>query len=633
MQENQYITTRKKGESLFDTLQSNSLECVQQLSGKVWTDFNLHDPGVTTLGILNYALTELDYRLRFPMADYLTAPDGTVDTDKLGLFSPKKIFSTNPVTLNDYRNLFLETLDSVEDIQICPYEPDERAVDCNGCYNLSVELSPFADKQDQNNESSLIKKQITRLYHSHRNLCENLHDVSFIKRKKLILNGNIEIDGSVKPEKILVTIYLEALKLFVSGTRYSKNDLPVFSLYKNIKNVAGITTIRTLEFTGAENDETFYTVALSAPDELKIRLFRNGNEIETNPAVVLQRLHSRINLRLAARHKKETTPHSVILNGKHRIMPHYSIQHDFPTCYAVNMKGVAPDETAERKVQIRQFKAYLLLFDLLFIKGLKEIGELSQWMKLTTLIPSNVNNLPHDPVFLENLLIDKQLATTNQPNRENSLEKSKDNLLDTLDKLYGEDSNRPFIRLLDTAANRNRRVNFLKQLPELIRDRFKGINLYELSDNGASGLERYLSALLGLEQQDKSVFVIEHLLLAPPSSVDDNSTPPTKQYTEPEPQENALPLEFTLSIIMEPNEQSSAYPDFNQRMKELLRERIPAHIQFEVYWLTTADIVTFRQHYIRWRTAYATNGRDNRNWYANILISCLIQLSKRKSSK
>lgn len=639
MQEDRFIIRRNNGESLFDTLQASSLEYVQQLSGKVWTDFNLHDPGVTTLGILNYALTELDYRLRFPMTDYLTAPDGTVDTDKLGLFSPEKIFATNPVTLNDYRSLFLKTFDLIDDIQISPYEPGENSSDCYGCYDLQVELSPLPDEQVQTGSTPLVEKQIVRLYHSHRNLCENLHNISFIKRNKLILTGDIETDGSIKPEKLLVIIYLEALKLFVSGTRYSENNLPVYSLYKNLKNLEGITTIRSLKFTGAEKEETFYTLALSATDDLKIRLFRNGNEIKTDLAAVLRKIHARINQKQAARHKKENIPEHVILKGKHRIMPHYSIQHDFPACYTVGLKGISPGEKAKRKVQHLQFKAYLLLFDLLFIKGLKELGDLPRWMALNTNIPSNENYINDDPTLSEKLLVDSLLFSGNQPGRLPDLEKNKDNLLGTLDKLYGEDSNIPFVCLQDSAANRIRRVNFLKQLPRLIADRFKGIDLYDPSQNGASGLERYLSCLLGLTQQQKSVFVIEHLLLAPSSHenadmrADKLIKNKTGQNTDRESAENTLPLEFALSVIMEPNEQSSVYPDFNQRLEELLRTRIPAHIQFDVYWLSAVEMATFGRQYTSWRKASASAGKDNCEWHAQVLSSYLIQLHKRKTLK
>ena len=40
-------------------LREMGIEEIQKLSGKIWTDFNLHDPGVTILEQLCYALTDL----------------------------------------------------------------------------------------------------------------------------------------------------------------------------------------------------------------------------------------------------------------------------------------------------------------------------------------------------------------------------------------------------------------------------------------------------------------------------------------------------------------------------------------------------------------------------------------------
>ena len=42
-----YIRQQEEGENLYSRLQKKTLEEVQRLSGKVWTDFNVHDPGVT----------------------------------------------------------------------------------------------------------------------------------------------------------------------------------------------------------------------------------------------------------------------------------------------------------------------------------------------------------------------------------------------------------------------------------------------------------------------------------------------------------------------------------------------------------------------------------------------------------
>ena len=60
-----------------------------------------------------------------------------------------------------------------------------------------------------------------------------------------------------------------------------------------------------------------------------------------------------------------------------------------------------------------------------------------------------------------------------------SMEQNKDLLLDTLDKIYGENSNQPFLRYSHKEINRQRRVRFLRQLPELIRDRYLGCNLFD----------------------------------------------------------------------------------------------------------------------------------------------------------
>ena len=47
------------------------LKHVQRLARRIWTDYNVHDPGVTILELLSYALTDLGYRASFPVKDLL----------------------------------------------------------------------------------------------------------------------------------------------------------------------------------------------------------------------------------------------------------------------------------------------------------------------------------------------------------------------------------------------------------------------------------------------------------------------------------------------------------------------------------------------------------------------------------
>jgi hypothetical protein len=54
----------------FNKLREEGVKVIQELSGEIWTDFNLHDPGITTLEVLCYALTELGYRTEELMEAY-----------------------------------------------------------------------------------------------------------------------------------------------------------------------------------------------------------------------------------------------------------------------------------------------------------------------------------------------------------------------------------------------------------------------------------------------------------------------------------------------------------------------------------------------------------------------------------
>ena len=55
----------------YDLLLEKGISLVQNYSGENWTDYNYHDPGVTLLEQLCYALTDLGYRTNFPIEDLL----------------------------------------------------------------------------------------------------------------------------------------------------------------------------------------------------------------------------------------------------------------------------------------------------------------------------------------------------------------------------------------------------------------------------------------------------------------------------------------------------------------------------------------------------------------------------------
>ncbi len=88
-------------------LRSEGLKYIEELGSALWTDYNEHDPGITILEALCYAITELGYRADLPMKDLLTESNGQIAASQ-ALFTAKNILTQAPLTINDYRKLLID---------------------------------------------------------------------------------------------------------------------------------------------------------------------------------------------------------------------------------------------------------------------------------------------------------------------------------------------------------------------------------------------------------------------------------------------------------------------------------------------------------------------------------------------
>ena len=203
-----YIRQLAENENLYSYLQRQTLEEVHRLSGKVWTDFNAHDPGVTLADIANYALTEMDYKLGFGTMDYLTGEDGIFEPERFGLFPPEKVYTTAPVTLEDYRRLFFARIPELENVW----------VECNaatGGYTVKIALPPF---EEEDNGKTVVK-QVAKIYNSHRNLCEYLDKVIIVRSAELEFHAEFEIEPGKDASIVLARLYGTILH-YLSGGVY-----------------------------------------------------------------------------------------------------------------------------------------------------------------------------------------------------------------------------------------------------------------------------------------------------------------------------------------------------------------------------------------------------------------------------
>lgn len=90
----------------YGLLRRTGMQYIEQLGSALWTDYNIHDPGITILEALCYALTDLSYRANFPIEDLLSAPPSEQPQwRRQGFFTAREILTVSPWTVADYRAL------------------------------------------------------------------------------------------------------------------------------------------------------------------------------------------------------------------------------------------------------------------------------------------------------------------------------------------------------------------------------------------------------------------------------------------------------------------------------------------------------------------------------------------------
>ena len=179
----------------YDFLRRSGLDHIGQLSGKLWTDHNSHDPGITIMEVLCYALTDLGYRNQFPNEDLFARPLSALSDSDSNFFSPSEILSVNPLTLNDYQKLLLDIsgvrnawlekrvekdgsaevpIYVKQDANTLTFNKTNKELIVNGLYNVFIDLEEntpqsgsLANKQLTDGE---IWKKVHDVLHRHRNL-------------------------------------------------------------------------------------------------------------------------------------------------------------------------------------------------------------------------------------------------------------------------------------------------------------------------------------------------------------------------------------------------------------------------------------------------------------------------------
>ena len=98
---------------------------IEKMGSSLWTDYNTHDPGITILEALCYAITELAYRIGWDIKDILSSEKASANQlqpyPDQPFFTAKQILTVNPTTINDFRRCLID-LDIVRNAWVFPRE-------------------------------------------------------------------------------------------------------------------------------------------------------------------------------------------------------------------------------------------------------------------------------------------------------------------------------------------------------------------------------------------------------------------------------------------------------------------------------------------------------------------------------
>ena len=110
----------------YEFLTQMGIEWIQRLSGGKWTDYNYHDPGITFLEQLCYALTDLGYRTNFPIKICCYVTVMILILKKITFFIPAhKAFHSVPLNALDYRQIIIQQIPNVKNAWIRPLEENQ----------------------------------------------------------------------------------------------------------------------------------------------------------------------------------------------------------------------------------------------------------------------------------------------------------------------------------------------------------------------------------------------------------------------------------------------------------------------------------------------------------------------------
>jgi len=411
----------------FERLRDEAIENVQKYSGAEWTDYNLHDPGITILEALCFALTDLSYRTGFSITDILSDAKGNVDYEDQSFHLAPKILNTHPVSINDYRKIVIDEVDEIQNIWISPPQDLFGSKSVRGFYNVTLQLTVSAWQNlseidnDNSDKKDLIILKVKNILLKNRMIGNNFYNFKIIEPKEIKIIAKIAIDNSFSSEEILAQIFGTINNFLNPSVDYFlpndllKNNFKVEDIFNGPTLVKGIINDESLRELPKQIDPVdlirlagkvngvVNVISLSISDGItttfeepiflkddqfgsikplidfnSIVLYKEGVDV-----IVRKQSFTSLYNKIVAENENKFKGYSSVftdkISGQYRNISNYhSIQHHFPNIYGIGNEGISSNETNERKAAVKQLKSYLLVFEQLMGNYLSQLSTVNK---------------------------------------------------------------------------------------------------------------------------------------------------------------------------------------------------------------------------------------------------------------
>jgi hypothetical protein len=400
-------------------LRKEGIRYAQELSGKIWTDYNDHDPGVTILEQYCFALTDIAFRTNIDIEKILFSEKNRSEVASSNcLYNPEEILLSPHLTIQDNKMLFLDQLKDISNI----WFRKTPQCDINGLYDIYAQPALNYTNEEE------IEWNIRSFFAKNRNLSEDINNIIILTKEDLEIEVHIDIYEEYNAEEILAEVYFQLDSYFNPQIQYDSLetlinqdlsyeqifDRPSFDSNKGFINNAYFTEYQTtfsfskvqtriVEVKGVRNvqeltvkkngikiggkqitieDGTFVSLT-TILDKPGIIITKNNIRIDYNIAKVKALYYQKM-AEITQNHFSGFLPNfkKTSINTQD-ISQYTSIQNTFPATYGIGNYGLSGDAN-NKKQYIRQLQSYILFFDQILLNHLAQLKNIPDLFSIDT---------------------------------------------------------------------------------------------------------------------------------------------------------------------------------------------------------------------------------------------------------